>query len=123
MRLTNKDKRQYWILENEDHPENTLTWIDGIGSYHGFFWPPNFPMGDYGDIKLTCYYKHEQLYHINPEIDDCSIVNNTDFAINETFVLVYPNPAANYLNLSFASPKSFAFKIVDINGSSKITLN
>jgi len=29
--------------------------------------------GDYGDVRLTCYYVYERLHYVNPDIGGCFI--------------------------------------------------
>ena len=118
MRLTNRDKRQYWILRDESQPEHTLTWIEDIGTYYGVLWPPNFPTGDYGEELLNCYYKNEQLYHINPDVPHCratGLVSVDD--ITKAPVVVYPNPASDILQVVLPDSGSYHYTITDMSGS------
>ena len=102
MRLSNKAKRRYWVLACMDNPENTITWIDGIGSYYGVLWPKNFCEGDYGDKKLTCFYRFERLAHMNPDVGGCLLPSSTDdrdFLILSA-ITAYPNPTQDHVTLT-----------------------
>jgi len=101
--LINGAKRRTWTLASEDYLENTLTWIEGIGTHYGMLWPKNYPTGDYGDIKLSCYYVYERLHYMNPEFDDCiTPLSSTDELafIELSAIKVFPNPAQDRLMVS-----------------------
>jgi len=118
MRLTNKAKRQYWVLACEDNPENTLTWIEGIGTYHGMLWPSDFCSGDYGEELLNCYYLNEQFYHINPAVPHCSatgLVNVEDHEI--TPLIIYPNPAVDVLQVVLPDSGIYSYRVMSMDGA------
>ncbi len=115
--LTNNAKRQYWILACEDNPDNTLTWIEELGTYHGVLWPSDFCSGDYGDELLNCFFLNEQLYHINPNVPDClatvsSVVDEQ--AINP--IVVFPNPVSDDLHAILSESGSYDYSIINLNG-------
>ena len=45
--LLNGAKRRTWTLSCIENPENTLTWIEGIGTDYGMLWPANFCLGGF----------------------------------------------------------------------------
>jgi len=120
MRLTNKAKRQYWVLASEDNPEHTLTWIQGIGTYHGVLWPPDFPSGEYGDDLLNCYYLNEQFYHINPAVPHCratGLVSVDETEIDVSPIIVYPNPASDILQVVLPDSGIYSYSVTSMDGA------
>ena len=124
MRLTNKAKRQYWVLASEEHPEHTLTWIQGLGTYHGVLWPPDFPSGEYGDDLLNCYYLNEQFYHINPAVPHCratGLVSVDETEIDISPIIVYPNPASDILQVVLADSGIYSYSVTSMDGRTILT--
>jgi len=106
IRLINGAKRRTWTLACTENPENTLVWIEGIGSLYGMLWPKDFCSGDYGDLRLNCYYVYERLHYMNPEVQDCitPLTSTDDFAFIElSSITVSPNPTSDFLTLDYPS--------------------
>ena len=121
MRLTNNAKRQYWVLASEEHPEHTLTWIQGLGTYHGVLWPPDFPLGEYGDDLLNCYYLNEQFYHINPAVPHCRATGLVSVEDDEIApLIIYPNPAADMLQVVLPDSGIYNYSVRSMNGSTLV---
>ncbi len=121
MRLDNRTKMRYWILECTENPEHTITWMEKIGTYHGVLWPRNFCNGDYGDQTLTCYYRFERLAHANPDVGGCFISNTIDQnkAEDSNYYFSYPNPATDELHIKNEVALIFSgYRIYDIHGHS-----
>jgi len=99
--LLNGAKRRTWTLACMENPENTITWIEQIGTDYGVLWPRDFCSGDYGDVRLTCYYRFEQLHYINEDIGGCFLSSTFD---PESTLLadisVHPNPTQDHLTIS-----------------------
>lgn len=99
--LLNREKRRTWTLACMDNPEQTLTWIEGIGTDYGVLWPRDFCSGDYGDVRLTCYYRYERLHYINEDIGGCFLSSTHD---PESTLLrdisLSPNPTQDYITLT-----------------------
>ena len=99
--LLNGEKRRTWTLACLDNPENTITWIEGIGTDYGVLWPQDFCSGDYGDVRLTCYYRYERLHYINENLGGCFLSSTHD---PESTLLsdikVFPNPTSSLLTLT-----------------------
>jgi len=101
--LLNGAKRRTWTLSCTENPENTLTWIEGIGTNYGMLWPADFCSGNYGDTRLSCYYVYERLHYMNPEYDEClTPLSSTDnLAFKQLSAIeAYPNPTQYHLTIS-----------------------
>jgi len=99
--LLNGAKRRTWTLACMENPENTITWIEQIGTDYGVLWPRDFCSGDYGDVRLTCYYRFEQLHYINEDIGGCFL--SSTFDPESTLVAdisVHPIPTQDHLTIS-----------------------
>ena len=99
--MLNEDYRKTWTLADPNQPEFTLRWIEGIGTDYGMLWPPEFPTGDYGDIRLTCYYVYERLHYINEDIGGCFLSDTEETTSTDVDQLniFYPNPVSDRLSL------------------------
>ena len=102
MRLSNRAKMRYWVLACTENPENTITWLEKIGTYQGVQWPRNFCDGDYGDKNLTCFYRYERLAHMNPDVEDCLMPTSTDAVsfIQLSKITAVPNPTTDLITIS-----------------------
>jgi len=99
--LLNGEKRRTWTLACLDSPENTITWIEGIGTDYGVLWPQDFCSGDYGDVRLTCYYRYERLHYINENIGGCFLSSTHDpESTLLTDISLFPNPTQDHLTIS-----------------------
>lgn len=117
--LLNGDRRRTWTLSSPDYPENTLRWIEGVGSDYGILWPKDFPKGNYGEIRLSCYYMWERLQYINPDVGGCLISSTTDQKESEDpdSNLSYPNPAIDELYIKDEAARNLSkYQIYDIHG-------
>ena len=120
MRLDNRDKQRYWVLACTDNPENTITWIENIGTYYGLRWPRNFCEGDYGDEKLTCFFRFERFAHMNPDVEDCFLpTSSSDLSLQQlSGIKAYPNPTSNQLTIRSADLLIERIDILDPQGQS-----
>ncbi len=119
MRLTNKDKVRYWILECTENPGQTIRWMEKVGTYHGILWPRNFCNGDYGDKTLTCMYRFERLAHINPDVGGCFVTSVEDNNVSDVSAdyIIYPNPTIDRLHvLREDLSMTTTYKIYDVQG-------
>ena len=119
MRLTDKSKSRYWILACTENPENTIRWIERIGTYHGVVWPPEFCSGDYGPETLTCYYWHRRFTHMNPDVSGCLMPSSTDNMSYESLsaITVSPNPTSDRITITVPSDvKIERIELMDTHG-------
>ena len=93
--LQNNKKRKVWHLEWDHNPplcwENKEdTWIEGIGSINGLFYPGcNFGT----TYKLLCYFENEQIAYSQLPGDTVCFASNVN--IDESIITkirVFPNP-------------------------------
>lgn len=115
IKLTNNAFRNYWKLADPLYPENKLTWIEGIGTEYGFFWPPDFPIGNYGDIRLNCYFKYDLPYLIKTE--DClKFISNLEEKPSFSEFNIFPNPTGSWIQLIGVSEFPLEFEIISSKG-------
>ena len=102
--LSNRSKMRYWTLACTENSENTITWYEKMGTYHGILWPRDFCSGDYGDQKLTCFYRFERFAHMNPEYDDCltPLTSTEDPGAYHSLAAItaHPNPTTAHITLT-----------------------
>ncbi len=105
MRLTDRSKSRYFVLACTENPEQTITWIERIGTYHDVVWPRNFCSGDYGHSTLTCWYWHARLAHMNPDVEGCLLPSSTDERdiLALTAITAHPNPTQDHVTLTAPS--------------------
>lgn len=100
------------------------TWIEGIGSNHGFFSPIDLQL-ECG-ANLTCYRNNFELLYEN-FIDSSAYLNcdsiRENLSINDFANAIFtfqisPNPATDFLTINFSSPNfsSAQIKITDVLG-------
>ena len=121
MRLSNRAKMRYWVLACTENPENKITWMERIGTYHGIVWPQDFCSGDYGDLTLTCYYKYERLAHMNPDVGGCFLPSSTDDLSYEQLdaITLFPNPTSSRLTISSPELGIQRVDILDVSGQTE----
>jgi hypothetical protein len=93
---------RYWVLACTENPEQTITWMENIGTYYGVAWPKDFCSGDYGDETLTCFYRHNRLAHMNPDVGGCLLPSSTDErdVLDLSTITIHPNPAQDHVTLT-----------------------
>jgi hypothetical protein len=95
-----------------------MCWIEGIGSTNGLLWPGTFPIGD--KYKLLCYKENDTLVYYNDLFGTCypdypKIYNKiTDYSSLHT--ILNPNPANQYVNITFKKPYTGTIDICTIDG-------
>ena len=121
MRLTDRSKSRYFVLACTENPEQTITWIERIGSYHDVVWPPDFCSGDYGHSTLTCWYWHARLAHMNPEVDGCLLPTSTDDLSYQQLdaITIFPNPTSSRLTISSPELGIQRIDILDVQGQTQ----
>lgn len=83
---------------------NTMTWIEGVGSYEGLIYDPNSTCGWDASLRTLCFYSNDTLVHLfDPGIgcylqDNSSVDNREDAS---TVVDLFPNPVQNELHINF----------------------
>ena len=119
--LLNGAKRRTWTLECTENRGNTITWIEGIGTDYGMLWPQNFCAGDYGDVRLTCYYVYERLHYVNPDIGGCFISSTDDEQYNSALsnITLFPNPTSSRLTISSPELGIQRIDILDVKGQTQ----
>ncbi len=119
--LLNGAKRRTWTLACTESPQNTITWIEGIGSHYGMLWPKNFCAGDYGDVRLTCYFVYERLHYVNPDIGGCFISSTDDEQYNSALsnITIFPNPTSSRLTISSPELGIHRIDILDVQGQTQ----
>ncbi len=120
--LINGAKKRTWTLSCSENPENTLRWIEGVGTDYGILWPKDFCTGEYGKVRLTCYYEYERLQYINEGIGGCFLSDVEDTAISSASVsIAYPNPVHELLLVDqrlYSAETNYS--ILRVDGSSVI---
>jgi len=115
--LNGKIFKQYIIGPNE-FPIDTI--IEGIGT-------TNFPFfGDAEEVYLVCYSRNDTVYY--HRYDSCAFFeypqvitsinggSNPEKTDPQTIQLIYPNPAANDVNIVFTDREDYTVEIVDLMG-------
>ncbi len=126
MRLTDRSKMRYWVLACTENPEQTITWMENIGTYHGVAWPKDFCSGAYGDEELTCFYRHYQLAHMNPDVSDCLIpssISDLD-RLSLSDITVLPNPTSGALTISSSGKVNIdRIELLDTHGVEHVSFH
>jgi len=121
-RLTDGQKMRYWTLACSENPENTITWYEKMGTYYGFIWPSDFCNGDYGQERMTCFYRHKRLAHINPEFDDCfkSVSSEDIYSPKSNNVSIRPNPTSGMVSISVSAEHTILeMRLIDVDGNTR----
>lgn len=102
LRLTDRSKMRYWVLACSENPGQTITWLENIGTYNGVAWPRDFCSGDYGDETMTCFYRHNRLVHMNPDVSDCLMPSSTDDKafLELSAISLAPNPTHDFVTIT-----------------------
>lgn len=87
--------------------------IEGIGSTSLFFGQPNTIAIGFGSY-LRCYVD-ENITFSNFAYD-CDYITGLEGYLKHESLLVYPNPATDYVVLSFETPYRYALEVFDIYG-------
>lgn len=122
MILSDRSKMRYWTLACTENPDQTITWMENIGTNHGVAWPQNFCSGDYGDETFTCFYRHERLAHMNPDVGGCLLptsTNDEESFLQLSSITAYPNPAQERLTISSPELTIQRIDILDTQGKTQ----
>jgi hypothetical protein len=92
------------------------SWIGGIGSTHGLFYPSVFVTD--GGYELNCFYQNDTLLYSQSGTCGC-VIDKTDVSdIEHNKLMVYPNPFENYTTFEFGPSFNFqSIKIFNSQGS------
>ncbi|MDR1090639.1 MAG: T9SS type A sorting domain-containing protein [Prevotella sp.] len=97
------------------------TWIEGIGSLTGLFYPHGGMRPPNNVIEaLLCYFQNDELIYKNPAYSECYYDKVEDItSVKSTTVnslAVYPNPVDNVLVISSSNETDSFAELADISG-------
>ena len=102
--LINGSYRKVFHFEND-----TLNWIEGIGSTKGLLEPiPPGVMGNY-DWNLVCFFQNDELLYHNQIFGSCFKSNSgigENFEKRDIEINIFPNPSNGSLTVDFANMKN-----------------
>lgn len=110
IQINGENRRRFYLWPEQfgwTHP-----WIEGIGSTASLI-DYVYPFGTF-DVYLSCYF--EKFVLVYSQIEDCcqGITDIEESFIDKKIILVYPNPACDYLNIKFETAEMKYIEIYDI---------
>jgi len=109
--------RQIFSLHNTNNPEDTLQWIEGIGSKYGLLHNESGDKQSY-QYELTCVKQFDTLIYDNPDIGGCMPIALQDkqiSTIKTQKLMISPNPATNFIRITNVGDRS-PYKIYNVTG-------
>ena len=95
----------------------TTQWIEGIGNVNGLLLsiPPWIP-GSVPQGSLICFKQNDTIVYFNSNFSECMPLNiNENNVMNEN-ILVFPNPANDYLIIKSGITQPFTYQLYNIQG-------
>lgn len=97
------------------------SWIEGIGSTNGLFFPGNMGIADIGTAKLICIHVNNELYFRNcedfEEFGYCEKCYFNDTAIKHTFINKHATVTEDKLYVSIRDNALYNYAVYDSSGA------
>ena len=111
-------KRINFLHDIWSHPSQE-SWIEGIGSTNGLFFPGIFDKADVMDwTHLLCVHIDRKLIYHAEDYCDCFVSNYLNIEeYKEDFLKIYPTVTDNLLHIeTYNSIENFNYKIINLQG-------
>jgi len=103
--LSNGEKRKRLRLLTTFPPGgNTLNWFEGVGSYEGLIYNPDYVCGWDASWRTLCFYQMDTIVHLFDPAYGCYVEDNSSVEqpnIASSVISLFPNPVEDELQLNF----------------------